>query len=401
MAAAKQSPFESVTINLEHDIDEQYQYQPGEIIRGKIGIHLHRSTLVQSVYLTITGEGICAWEDEYSRALESRENYIDATQAVFDAEGLARYLDKGYHNFPFAYELPDNIPSSFIGKFGSVTYILKAVVEGERSSDTTIATEPFLVMRSYPLPEELSQPQQIKIAKTFFSMCSWGKVKADIELDRTGFVPGEDLCLQAEIRNHSPLRITAIQAGLLMESIYHAQKNLISYKQIVNKRRDDYELLEGDGRRWQNVRVNIPAYVPESSLQSCDIIDLSYKFQFRIELSSGKEFKTEIPITIGSNPKGLALPGKNSENVNIHWTMGPRDLARQQIEEQRERNAWSVASPEFRDREQVKNPLYRQESEKLRNGDSPVLKQRGHDQPDLEDNIEPDYPGSSGDYTRL
>lgn len=37
MAAARQSPFESVTINLEHDIDEQYQYQPGEIIRGKIG----------------------------------------------------------------------------------------------------------------------------------------------------------------------------------------------------------------------------------------------------------------------------------------------------------------------------------------------------------------------------
>jgi hypothetical protein len=37
MAVAKQSPFESVTINLEHDIDEQYQYQPGEIIRGKIG----------------------------------------------------------------------------------------------------------------------------------------------------------------------------------------------------------------------------------------------------------------------------------------------------------------------------------------------------------------------------
>jgi len=35
--AQKISSFENVTINLEHDIDEQYQYQPGEIIRGKIG----------------------------------------------------------------------------------------------------------------------------------------------------------------------------------------------------------------------------------------------------------------------------------------------------------------------------------------------------------------------------
>lgn len=324
-------------------------------------------------------------------------------QAVFDAEGLARYMDKGYHYFPFAYELPDNIPSSFIGKFGSVTYILKAVVEGDKQTDTTIATEPFLVMRKFPLSEEMSEPCKIKIAKTFFSMCSWGKVKADIDLERTGYVPGEDICLQAEVRNHSPLRITAIQAGLLMESVYRAQKNIISYKQIVNKRRDNYELIEGDGRRWQNVRVNIPAYVPETSLQCCDIIDLSYKFQFRIELSSGKEVKEEIPITIGANPKGLALPGpgKNSENVNIHWTMGPRDLARQQIEDQREMNAWSVASPEFRDKEQVMNPLFRQESEIVKNGDRPFLEKTHQDNDDSDNELEPDYPGSRGDHTRL
>ncbi|XP_045191566.2 arrestin domain-containing protein 17-like [Mercenaria mercenaria] len=401
MAAAKQSPFESVTINLEHDIDEQYQYQPGEIIRGKIGIQLHRSTLVQSVYLTITGDGICAWEDDYLGSLESKENYIDATQAIFDAEGLARYLDTGFHHFPFEYRLPENIPSSFIGKFGSVTYILKAVVEGDRPGDTTIATEPFLVMRKCLLPENLSEPRKIKLAKTYFSMCSWGKVKADIHIDRTGFVPGEDICLQAEVQNHSPLRITAIQAGLMMESVYHAQKNLISYRQIVNKRRDDFELIDGDGRRWQNVRIGIPAYVPESFLEGCDIIELSYKFQFRIELSSGKELKVEIPITVGADPKGLALPGpnKNDENVNIHWTMGPRDLAKKQIEEQREMSAWTVASPEFRDREQVMNPLFRNESEKLRNGDRPHLESSGFNHDDYEDEIAPDYPGSED--TRL
>ncbi|XP_060551925.1 arrestin domain-containing protein 17-like [Ruditapes philippinarum] len=399
MAVAKQSPFESVTINLEHDIDEQYQYQPGEIIRGKIVIHLHRSTLVESVYLTITGEGICAWEEEYVGALESKEIYIDASQAIFDAEGLARYLEKGFHQFPFEYRLPDNVPSSFIGKFGSVTYILKAIVQGERQGDTTIATEPFLVMRKYLLPDELSEPLKTKLAKTYFSMCSWGKVNADIHLNRTGFVPGEDICLQAEVQNHSPLRITAIQAGLLMESTYRAQKNIIAYKQIVNKRRDDYELIDGDGRRWQNVRIGIPAYVPESFLEGCDIIDLSYKFQFRIELSSGKELKTEIPITVGANPRGLELPGpERKDDVNIHWTMGPRDLAKQQMEEQREMSAWTIASPEFRDREQVMNPLFRNESEKLSNGDRPHVG-NAHNE-DSYDEIAPDYPGSKED-TRL
>jgi len=35
--AGQAKSVESTVIQLEHDIDEQYQYQPGEIIRGNIG----------------------------------------------------------------------------------------------------------------------------------------------------------------------------------------------------------------------------------------------------------------------------------------------------------------------------------------------------------------------------
>lgn len=274
-------------------------------------------------------------------------------------------------------------------------------MQKERTGDITIATEPFLVMRKYELPDEVCEPQDLQIAKTFFAMCSWGKIKANIELNKTGFVPGEDMTLQAEVQNRSPLRVTAIQACIMMNSNYHAQKNTVSYKQIVNKRRDDNELMDGDGRRWQNVRLPIPAYIPESFLQCCDIIDLSYMFQFRIELSGGKELKVEVPIIIGANPKGLEVPAEKDDNVNIHWTMGPRDLARQKMEEQRNAgNQWTsqVQSPEFRDSNtQVMNPLYRKESERKSNGETPH-----HDWlvTNESDEIAPDYPGSQND-TRL
>lgn len=392
MAANRQSIFESLTINLEHDIDEQYQYQPGEIIRGKICLHLFRSTLVQTVFLTITGEAICAWEDEYGGQMQSSENYIDATQAVFNEKGKACYLDKGNHEFPFEYQLPENIPSSFIGKFGSVTYILKAVVQGEKPGETSIATEPFLVMRKYILPEETAEPKELSVAKTYFAMCSWGKVKANIGLNQTGFVPGDDIMLQAEVHNRSPVRITAIQGALIMISNYRAQKNVSSFRQIVNKRRDDFELLDGDSRRWQNVRINIPAYVPESRLDCCDIIDLRYIFQYRVELAGGKELKIEVPLLIGANPKGLSIPENRDDTVNTHWTMGPRALAKQHMEDLRElQNKWTVESPEFRqDNTQVVNPLFRQDSEKLRNGDKPYH-QKSRKMSDEFDDIDPDY----------
>ncbi|WAR30563.1 ARD17-like protein [Mya arenaria] len=201
------SSVESVDIELEHDIDEQYQYQPGEIIRGKIDVS---------------------------------------------------YLDTGYHRLPFEYQLPDNIPSSFIGKFGSVTYILKAIVQGERNSQPSIATEPFLVARKFILPDDMSQPQSFEESKTFFAMCSWGKLTINMQLSKMGYVPGEDICLQAEVKNRSPLRVTAIQGSLIMNSSYLAQKQRQLFKQIVNKRRDDFELEEGEDRRWQHVRIGVP-----------------------------------------------------------------------------------------------------------------------------------------------
>lgn len=256
-----------------------------------------------------------------------------------------------------------------------MTYILKVTVQGERPSDTSIATEPFLVMRKFILPEDVCEPQDVQAAKTYFAMCSWGKLKFNVHMKKTGFVPGEDICLDAEVMNRSPLRVLAIQASLMMNSTYHAQKNSITYKQIVNKRRDDHELNEGDSRRWQSVRIPVPPYIPESFLQSCDIIDLSYTFQFRVELVGGKELKVELPIIIGANPKGLEIPADYDKNVNMHWTMGPHDLARQQIAEQRElKEKWNVTSPEFRANDtQVSNPLFRNESLKRGHNDNTRL----------------------------
>ncbi|KAH3795812.1 arrestin domain-containing protein 4-like [Dreissena polymorpha] len=357
------SMVERVDIQLEHDIDEQYQYQPGEIIRGQIVAHLVRSTFVQSIHLSVTGEGVCTWEDEYGETQQSVENYVNASQVLFKPQQVQR-LDSGLNKFPFEYRLPENIPSSFIGKYGSITYILKAVIQGERPSDNTIATEPFLVARKSVLPDEINEGQDIQSAKTYFSMCSWGKLKMKVNLNKTGFVPGEDICLTADVQNHSPLRVTAIQGALMMNSTYHSKKNMATFKQIVNKRRDDYELDEGDSRRWQNVRIGVPPYIPESFLSCCDIIDLSYVFQFRVELVGGKELKVEIPVLIGSNPKGLEIPADYMDDVNMNWTSGPQSLLSQQNgnDSRNTENKWVIESPEFRkDDTLVANPLYQGE----------------------------------------
>lgn len=310
---------ESLEVTLEHDIDEQYQYQPCEILRGYVSVATIRKTFITKIYISITGQGVVAWEDPQFGSFNASEEYINVKHTVED-RGLSDplVLDKGSHRFSFEYQLPDNLPSSFIGKFGSVTYVLKAIVNGEKG-ETNITSEPFLVIRKAELPEKSRSSESRSQEQRFWSLCSTGKIKFDVTIDKTGACPGEDVFIQSEVANKSPLRVTAVQASIIMNTLYHAKKKLIPFRQIVNKRRDEQEMTNGDGRKWQNVRLTIPPYIPESKLEYCDIIEISYSFQFRVEISGGKELRAEIPLLIGSVPKGLEIPVKMNPLHNKQW----------------------------------------------------------------------------------
>lgn len=65
-------------------------------------------------------------------------------------------LEEGPHEFVFYYQLSDSLPSSYIGKYGSVTYLIKAQLLPDRKygADAMITNEPFLVLRTYDLSLE-------------------------------------------------------------------------------------------------------------------------------------------------------------------------------------------------------------------------------------------------------
>ena len=71
---------------------------------------------------------------------------------------LHNSLGTGRHKFPFEYTLPETLPSSFIGRYGSVTYVIKATLKEQRrfSPGTTITSEPFLVLRKLDIESDKS-----------------------------------------------------------------------------------------------------------------------------------------------------------------------------------------------------------------------------------------------------
>ena len=309
------NPIERFEIDLEHDIDEQYQYQPGEFLRGDVVLQLTAPIKIKAIQVQVKGEAAVSWEEEPNRAgaaplqFSSEETYIDVTQNLLDAPGSELItLDRGTHKYPLSYKLPATLPSSFIGKYGSITYVVKATLkEGKRFGlSTMITSEPFLMLRKLDIANEhkLQVKRDDTVEKRIYGMLGClmsGKVVANLKINKTGHLPGEDIFMDAEILNSSRKTVRTVNASIIMHSSFHARDKTRQNMQVVNKKRDEWEMTHGEGRRWKGVRLTIPPYIPESRLDSCNIIDIRYELCFRVEISGGHELKITVPITVGTS----------------------------------------------------------------------------------------------------
>ena len=164
------SPIKKFEIHLEHDIDEQYQYEPGEMLRGEVHLANTEEIRVCSVEIQIRGEATVSWDNETGgdgQQFSARETYMDTSVELpltadqgGPATGQRRpgatggktdavTFPRGDHSFPLEIALPATLPSSFIGKYGSITYVLKATVREDKvASWLLIFTPPPIGERS-------------------------------------------------------------------------------------------------------------------------------------------------------------------------------------------------------------------------------------------------------------
>jgi hypothetical protein len=142
-------------IHLEHDIDEQYQYEPGEILRGDVLLVNTEEIRVCSIQVQVRGEATVSWDDETGSAnqFSAKEVYMDSmvelpltedaggkppmTQGL-KAGSTVVVVGRGEHRYPMEIQLLSTLPSSFIGKYGSITYVLKATLREDKVIISTV-----------------------------------------------------------------------------------------------------------------------------------------------------------------------------------------------------------------------------------------------------------------------
>lgn len=325
---------EDLILHFEYDEGREKQfYMPGEYLQGTILLHLRMGLRVRRLSLLILGGAAVSWEIQGRKKIYSaREEYLQGSKLLLDS-GVedSMLLERGVHEFTFQYLLPSNLPSSFAGIYGSVTYLAKVVLDPEDGSVTTITSEPFMILRRPPLLPQMFDDKEMKKSKKLLGLCTTGQIKLQCRLSRTAAVPGETIYINAEVCNWSGRGITLIQAAVIMESTYHSHndgsKDKISFRQILNKRLDVFDVTTRRGRRWRNVQMAIPPYLADSGLEECSIIDINYIFEFRVQIEGTDDLVTETPLYVGGHPYGYKDPAARDNRMDLDgFSLANREL---------------------------------------------------------------------------
>lgn len=123
-------------------------------------------------------------------------------------------IPAGNHEYPFSFQLPLNLPSSFEGEFGRVRYDIEAVVKRSWKFDyntKVIFTVNALV--DLNLQPVYMEKRDVSKEKSICCLCcKEGPISMKVEMPRTGYVPGEYVKFSVHSSNSSSRPVSAIVA---------------------------------------------------------------------------------------------------------------------------------------------------------------------------------------------
>ncbi|XP_042871648.1 arrestin domain-containing protein 3-like [Penaeus japonicus] len=292
--------FETFTVVLE---PEQPVYFSGQVVQGYVRIANQSSVTCTKITVTAKGIAKVSWTEKRGKTSHSycsSEEYFRETLTVWSE--MDETFPAGDHRFPFAFEIPQDVPSSFESYIGKVRYQVKAVADKPWQLDESTKTL-FSVNHLYDLNTDTMARSPIlrEREKSIRCCCAvWGPINLTVTAERKGYVAGENMVINGEIVNNSGSRIKYTEAKIVQKISYiTSSKTKETCHTVQRVYRPQIE--SGSSDRWEDVPLPVPA-VTTSHLMHCNIIDVEYYLVFEAKLGTCRTAKIEEDIIIGSIP---------------------------------------------------------------------------------------------------
>ncbi|KAG8594348.1 hypothetical protein GDO81_001156 [Engystomops pustulosus] len=255
-------------------------YSAGDVLTGQVVLKLCKTVRVSALEVCARGLATVHWLETRSIGMNTvysdftaHETYLRKRQHLLRDNGTINVLPAGRHEFPFTFQLPENLVTSFEGKHGCVRYWVKAKLHRPWST-VKKAKKEFTVIEPIDInTPDLLAPQagtKEKIAHAWY--CNLGQVSVTAKIDRKGYTPGEVIPIFAEIDNCTSRTITP-KAAIIQSQTFIARGTLKQKKSVVATLNGD-AVPAGKRETWHGRALKIPPLGP--SIIQCRIIRVEY-----------------------------------------------------------------------------------------------------------------------------
>lgn len=307
-------------------------FYPGDAVCGRINLKLKEDLKIKEMRLECRGEAYVNWPEysgSYTRYHFNRERYFN-TMAVVFGEGKQKQnginsapgcIAKGSYSFAFKFIIPDKyLPTSFEGRHGNIRYWARAVIDrGLGKNNVKTKPAPFLI-GDYVALEDFEHVSDALIEEDYRAT-GWpcfrsGNLELRAEIDRGGFMQGDDIHVSVLVTNETPRDVIFTEVSLVQRTLFVD----IEGGKTFSDQTVCYVRKEGVFSGWEQEFPKIPLAIPPNTyptLISCKCIAVLYFVLIRAKLKGKftKDGYLEIPIVIASSDDESLLQAQKNTQV--------------------------------------------------------------------------------------
>ncbi|XP_076978268.1 arrestin domain-containing protein 2 [Tamandua tetradactyla] len=298
-------------------------YRGGEWLCGRVLLETAAPLRVRALDVAARGRAATRWLEGRSVGVHALagdyaavETYLQRRQLLLRDTGEATTLPPGRHEFPFSFQLPPTLVTSFEGKHGSVRYCVKATLHrpwapARHASTAFTVIEPVDVNTPALLAPQAGTRE--KVARAWY--CDRGLISLSARIDRKGYTPGEVIPVFAEVDNSSRCAVQPL--AVVVQTQTFMARGARKQKRTVLASLAGEPVGPGQRARWQGRPLRIPPVGP--SILQCRVLRVDYALVVCVNIPGTSRLLLELPLVIGTVP--LRPFGSRSSGVGSHASL--------------------------------------------------------------------------------
>lgn len=302
-------------------------FYAGQLVSGEVCFDVSEPIRFSEIKIEYVGEAEVLWtetikEKQYGQTrvktveYKGTEEYFNHTERLAGGTGVTE-IPPGHHSLPFKFHIPHNVPSSFMGEVGKISYNIKATIIYNTVSEMLVkeitVIAPFNLNIESP---DIKKPINLEFEEVYGCDCICTPKPMNIRVNTpvTGYCAGQEIPITVQVDNESGIEIRKMVFELIYRERYRSHQlpgEYIPSEKTLAKAKTG--AIMSKSKKSVRVSLQVPSVLPPI-LDNCSIIDVAYFIKVTFKLSGcNSDLTDEAEICLGIIPLNESI---TSDYVN-------------------------------------------------------------------------------------